>query len=103
MKATECEGIPLQDQEFLDYLAGCFKNYKDRKVAKKFGVAYSKAGLAGLEPGDLMRYRRSPAGKGFTVQVGPKATIVATATAGDPCCEWVWDDDAEGWICIGWC
>ena len=103
MKATECEGIPQGDCDFLDYLEKCVKSFPDHKVVTRFAVAYSKKRLAGTEPGDLMRYRKAAQGKGFTVEVGPKAQITATAPAGDPCCEWDWDEVLQTWICVAWC
>ena len=103
MKATECEGIPPEDCDFLNHLEKCFQSYPDRRVAARFAVAYSKKRLAGMEPGDLMRYRKAGLGKGFTAEVRPKAEIVASAPAGDPCCEWDWDPDLQQLVCVAWC
>ena len=103
MKTSECEGIPQRDCDFLDYLAKCVKGYADQKVAARFAVAYSKKGLAGTEPGDLIRYKKAAQGKGFTVEVGPKAQIAAAAPAGDPCCEWDWDEEQQAFVCVAMC
>ncbi len=103
MEKSECAGIPQPDCDFLDYLAKAVQGYTDQKVAGRFAVAYSKKRLAGTDPGDLMRYRKAAQGKGFTVEVGPKARIAASAPAGDPCCEWDWDEACGCFVCVAMC
>jgi hypothetical protein len=53
--------------------------------------------------GELLRYVRSSAGKGFTAEAGSRDDIMTSAPPGDPCCEWYFDEDSMQWICIAWC
>jgi hypothetical protein len=103
MHDCECEGISAQDRAFLEYLEKCFADYPDRKTAARFGVSFDKRRLAALGPGELLRYVRSSAGKGFTAEAGSRDDIMTSAPPGDPCCEWYFDEDSMQWICIAWC